>query len=318
MRYRVEASIIGRKCEEVLERGERYSRVRHVFANTLYLQVGRDMVIVNRKNNRSPNTITIPQDSLNIPFYSYIRIGDNVEIGRQYIRVGELEIGLENAEGYFPEKIDRIRELDELCERMYLKGLKTILLLYYISTENIPILGLSRFKEFLNKVVYPFSKGDLEAIKKTENYKMLLGLGQGFTPSGDDYLLGFISFLNLLDDRFQIPRVILEDEILFSNTNWVSAMFLKYAQNGLYDEDVYQLLSSISLKNETSFMNSILHLARRGHTSGLDITLGVLTGLASVIDRVKSRNLTERLINCTLGSFLGEHVENIYPGCQRS
>lgn len=296
MKYRIEASTIGIKCKEVLERDGGRSIVRHVFANTTYLEAGRDMIIVNRKNNRSPNTMTISQDTLNIPFYTYIGIGDTVEVENSRMYIGEIEIVLENAEYYSPSKIDGIHDLDDVYERMYLKGLKTILLLYSISSKSIPIIRLSKFREFLETVVYPFSKGDSEVMKKTENYRLLLGIGEGFTPSGDDFLLGFISFLNLLDERFQVPRIILEDEIIFNNTCWVSAMFLKYAQNGLYDENVYQLLKSISSRDEVGFMDSILQLARRGHTSGLDISLGVLTGLASIIDRSKSKNLIKKLI----------------------
>ncbi len=299
MAYRLNASTIGERCKKTLDKFKHEIKIRHVFTSTIYLEAGKDMIIISRKNNRSPHTINIFQDtSINsFSFHFHVKVGDSVWVENFHMYIGDIEIELKNAEYYSQPRIDKIHSLDEILEKMYLRGLNMLLILYSVSLSSMPIFRLNELREFLENVVYPFSKRDVEVVRNAENYRILLGVGEGFTPSGDDFLLGFLSILNLLDEKFQLPRITLEDEFLLNYTNWVSAMFLKYAQRGYYDEDVYGLLKSISLRNEVDFTNSILQLARRGHTSGLDVSLGVLTGLASIIDNIKCKNLTEKLVN---------------------
>ncbi|MCX8192884.1 MAG: DUF2877 domain-containing protein [Nitrososphaeria archaeon] len=262
------------------------------------------MIIVTRKDNRSPHTINTSQDNLNRSFQSYVKVRDKVEVDDSYIRVGELEIELRDAEIYTPIEIVKIRDVDDSLEKLFWKGLNSIMILYSISSSCISILELDGFREFLKNVVYPFSRRNVEAVKRIEEYRALLGLGGGFTPSGDDFLLGFISIVNLVDEELQVPKIVLDEDVLFNYTNWVSGMFLKYAQHGLYDEHLHQLLTSLSLRDEEIFTDSLLQLVRRGHTSGLDISLGVVTGLASIIDILKSRGLTEKLIKDVLNISL--------------
>lgn len=300
MVYRLNVSTIGEKVKEVLDRNQSELYIRQVFSNTLYIEAGGDMGIITRKGNRSPITINIPQDSPLTSFHQYVKIGDKIEASESRIRFGELEIDLKNADYYTQPKIDRIKNIDDTLEKIYLKGLNFVILLYSTSPTNLSLLELGKFKEFLEKLVYPLSRGDLEVVKNSENYRLLLGTGEGFTPSGDDFLLGFISILNIFDERFQIPRIILEDEILFKHTTWVSAMFLKYAQQENYDENVHQVLNTMSSRDEAGFVDFLLQLARRGHTSGLDISLGILTGLASIIDNFKNRRLSDKLIEYVL------------------
>ncbi|MEN2974439.1 MAG: DUF2877 domain-containing protein [Candidatus Caldarchaeales archaeon] len=305
MGYKLYASSIGEKAIEILDNYYGEFSIHHIFANTIYVKVCRDMIIITQKNVRSPYTINISQKTLETPFYLQIELRDRIDIEESKIRIGRIEIDLRNAQRYSSLPIGNINHLDDLrekiYEKMFIKGLNTIIILYSIPSSIIPILEIEQLRRFLIEVVYPFSRGDLEPLRKVENYRDLIGVGGGFTPSGDDFLIGFISFLNIIGEEFQIPKIMLDDEFLFSHTSWESAMFLKYAEDGFYDEHLHQLLYSIASRDEGVFIDSILNLARRGHTSGLDITLGVLTGLSSFLDYVKNTCLTEKLINLITG-----------------
>lgn len=94
------------------------------------------------------------------------------------------------------------------------------------------------------------------------NFIKLLGLGEGLTPSGDDYIVGFLYGLYNLDrkDIIEILNEIIQKD-LDKLTNKISKEFINHALNGRFS------------------MNIINHnwydLLTFGHTSGYFTYLGI-------------------------------------------
>jgi hypothetical protein len=101
----------------------------------------------------------------------------------------------------------------------------------------------------------------------------LIGLGNGFTPSGDDFLVGFLFCLNqlllcrdLATTNFRIT----------GNTNWISKKFIEYSQYGYVIEPLEKFVNSLFREKEESIISALTDLVRIGHSSGIDTSVGVL------------------------------------------
>ncbi len=115
----------------------------------------------------------------------------------------------------------------------------------------------------------------------------IVGLGDGLTPSGDDFLSGFLiilyyfgRYLNLTDrlDRIISPLL----EIIPTKTNLISATFLTLAAKG----EAFFLLREIikDLLGRRAFdMENIRFLIEYGGTSGASILAGLIFGIDYVL-----------------------------------
>jgi hypothetical protein len=122
----------------------------------------------------------------------------------------------------------------------------------------------------------------------------LLGLGPGATPSGDDFLCGFLLALTLLlnsnqkplsgfDSSFFIQYKENLKQLLYSKnpTTAISQQLLTLGCDGLFSQSLVLLANSFVYpqKNENQFIASLHLLAKMGHSSGYDTATGLLLGL---------------------------------------
>lgn len=95
---------------------------------------------------------------------------------------------------------------------------------------------------------------------KNRKLEDLLGLGKGLTPSGDDFLIGFLAANRLARRNVSL-------NLDFNRTNYISGEFLRYALNGIFSEDLNEFL--------TKDISKIKNIISYGHTSGSDTLLGI-------------------------------------------
>ena len=127
----------------------------------------------------------------------------------------------------------------------------------------------------------------------------IVGLGMGFTPSGDDLLLGFLLVYNSLAQTIARAPIHLEFEHLVKRTNWISAKLLDYAQHLLIDDQMQTVVDSISNIDQDPVL-AVETLIPRGHTSGIDIAAGIVLGISVICDAALEQERTE-YIGTTLG-----------------
>jgi hypothetical protein len=117
--------------------------------------------------------------------------------------------------------------------------------------------------------------------------KSLVGLGDGLTPSGDDFLGGFFFALQLLShyypDVLSIPICTYLDFILQSGhlTNPISYAILKDHTDGHSVEPLHQLANGL-LRGEpiNQLLPSAEQLISLGHSTGWDLLSGFLAGMS--------------------------------------
>lgn len=150
--------------------------------------------------------------------------------------------------------------------------------LIYDSFKPVGILQ-AKFVEVLQPFEEP-EACDMERFLSVA--RKLVGLGHGLTPSGDDFIVGFLSVLEyfrssgeLEGDLGALRSCVLE---LIDRTTVVSGAFLKCAAAGEYAESLiayYQALGSDSVK----LSKSLYRIAQHGSSSGVDTLNGMLFGM---------------------------------------
>jgi hypothetical protein len=169
-----------------------------------------------------------------------------------------------------------------------------------IASHDHPLSGKIRL---LSKVVYTNKKDDLDEVVSG-----LLGYGPGLTPSGDDFLLGFVAaastgldYHDLIDDLYGTINNNLK------STNEISSFFLREAIAGCFHEYLQETLHAVTRGNIEDVTAAVRTLINLGATSGTDIAVGIY--LAFYMQLIKSRYEGSKILNIKNGK--GERVIDV-------
>jgi len=112
-------------------------------------------------------------------------------------------------------------------------------------------------KDLWNKKISEKIREKIEKAVKEKKYRSILGLGEGLTPAGDDFLVGLIAG--------NWPNVKKFKKIDFSKTVTLSSFFLKNAVSGKFSSAILDFLKGNSLE-----------LLNFGETSGVAVAYGII------------------------------------------
>jgi Protein of unknown function (DUF2877) len=113
----------------------------------------------------------------------------------------------------------------------------------------------------------------------------LCGRGPGYTPSGDDFISGYCVLFNNLSDFLHTTPMILHRKKISYRTTWISAKFIEYYEKCIVDEEIQEMINSISTGDPEKYISLLRQISYRGHTSGSDIGIGMTAALYTFIDR---------------------------------
>ena len=114
--------------------------------------------------------------------------------------------------------------------------------------------------------------------------RSLIGLGPGLTPSGDDFLCGFMIALHAIGKRDTVRRLwatIREDAR--TSTNTISLAMLEAAAEGRGCASLHTAICAIM--SGLSPAAAVSGLSRFGHSSGWDSLAGVVVVMESMLKR---------------------------------
>lgn len=161
-------------------------------------------------------------------------------------------------------------------------------LIFLLDTKREKAFNTLIEKKFMNK----FKNGVLKILnnKTINGISEIKGLGFGLTPSGDDFIIGFLAALNLISIILNknFDSIIEKIYQTAKTNNKISNTFLYFAMQNKYFETFKNFLTSISTNtNENSnnmeyFLNKMISL---GHTSGIDTLTGFIIGNSIFLDR---------------------------------
>ena len=271
---------------ESYSEGETIGETVKVFENTVYLKTRNDdLICLTSKDVKAPMNLNLntPVDFLKLDCISKKAI--RTPTGLKLETVG---FNTKNSKIYFSKKDSQMKD-----------GLRDRVLFYLDEINLIDISGsiIDNHSPFFNELSDSIrsiseSTQKYELKKLSEQLSCIVGLGNGFTPSGDDFIVGFLFCLNriLSCSNHKYAKF-----VIVGNTNWASKKFIDYSQNDIVIEPLEVFVNFLlSGENETKF--PLMDLLQIGKSSGIDASIGAIIATVFVFDN-DFRNLILTKLN---------------------
>ena len=300
MTYKVAALSWDEDFKDFFERDENKEdlQIHSVFNKVVNINSSDRVLytIANKHTDNAPYTLRVDFEE---SFKDIIHKEDKVLIEKNKVLIGGLEIGLSDLAlqnnkrkcvtgiSLFSLKTnieifnDLIGELGEYggCKAFYVQRFLEI----YQKDESL-------VEKELTKRIESFYDNLMDNKLDKEDIKRLIGLGIGLTPSGDDFLTGFLASISIFN--FNIDLV---DKIkayiypFLSSTTDISSAMLKAALEDKYREFLNEFIYSFFGYREEKFVGAFKNLLTVGSSSGTDMSIGVLIGFAYTLERIEKR-----------------------------
>jgi hypothetical protein len=252
----------------------------------LFLTTGQKILFLTSADYKSP---------FNIQIFSLNHLSDQIIVGdkwhfhqdRLIFSSANSGVSVDNTEIWQPSPLPKVESsllvqqarMDALLQRILaLDPGKGWLFLAsqsdqaYESEANI-ILGLtSRFLECVND-------SDLDGALKSG--RSILGRGGGLTPSGDDWLSGFLLYHARMNNASAFIRDLGNalTVMAFESTTMISANRIEAACEGWSEEMFLKIIDSLLITDAEISDEKIERLVRFGHSSGVDTCVGIYAAL---------------------------------------
>jgi len=271
---------------ESYSEGETIGKTVKVFENTVYLKTRNDeLICLTSKNVKAP---------INLNFNASVNFLKLDCINKKAIRTSN---GLKLETVGFNTKNSKIYPITKNHEIK--DGLQNRILFSVNEINLFDTSGsiLDKHSPFFNELSYSI-RSISESTQKRDLMKLsnllssIVGLGNGFTPSGDDFIVGFLFCLNriLLHSNHYDAKF-----VIMGNTNWASKKFIDYSQNGIVIEPL-QAFVNFLLSGENEKKNPLMDLLQIGKSSGIDASMGAIIATVFVFDN-DFRNLILTKLN---------------------
>ena len=271
---------------ESYSEGETIGETVKVFENTVYLKTGHDdLICLTSKDVKAPMNL-----NLNTPV-DFLKLDC---ISKKVIRT---PTGLKLETIVFDTKNSKIYPTTK--DYKMKNGLQNRILFVVDEINLLDTLGsiLDNHSPFFNELSYSIrsiseSTQKRDLMKLSNQLSGIVGLGNGFTPSGDDFIVGFLFCLNriLSSSNHKHGKF-----VIMGNTNWASKKFIDYSQNGIVIEPL-EVFVNFLLSGENEIKSSLMDLIQVGKSSGIDASIGAIIATVFVFDN-DFRNLILTKLN---------------------
>lgn len=264
-------------------------RVVSVFPHSLYVRTtSGELIFVTCNQVRAPISLNLDSE---VELTQLIRPDENVALREREIRIGQsASINLGQAVPFLTQTTPGSNRLGVTKQALHMGAMILRILDNKQSILDPAGLAHKGASGFVTNGLLPFRQSEDVQVLRGAALK-IIGLGQGFTPSGDDLIGGFLATYNHFTLVTGHQAINLEFDDLKGKTNWISAKLLDYMQRQILDEQLSTLLDS-SASRENDFILALETLLPRGHTSGIDILAGVLLAISIIHDTLRNDDST--------------------------
>lgn len=249
--------------------------VHSVFDHSFNLQINEHLInVANYSGYLSSFGLYLP-DAIFNQLSPYIQQGNKVKIQKQALTAYSTK-GVQSVSWYAEELVDLdVTKISISTEQLAV--LKEVLTNQDL-TEKIGLELTEETKAILQKLAYA-SKDELTRTEYEDIVRFLIGRGKGLTPSGDDLLVAYLSILKLKKDlRAEEFSSVLASSNL--STTDVSKEYVVASMQGHVNSLVYNLYKDLQDgKDKKTIEQDVKKVMMIGHTSGKDLSMGLLLGL---------------------------------------
>jgi len=272
----------------------RHPRILHVFDHACNLINERREVlsIVTPQIGNGPFNLVLEDDIL---FSEHLNIETPVSIFGNQLNLGGLTIKVENTKLWSPrpdwemlhaKRDDITKLLLTNYQKCDLDTVSAIASTYSITTSlQSPVSNL----QFSNSLTLSLANADLPSSLTAA--QQLAGLGQGFTPAGDDFIMGALYAAWILHPR-EIAVVLAQEiaETASALTTSLSAAWLRSAGRGEAGSLWHELFDALVVGDEIEIQKTMSNILAVGETSGADAMTGFFGTIICWAENVGAKN----------------------------
>lgn len=266
------------------------ARVLHVFEGVCNLLAADDRMIslVIPPVGDGPFSIVVPT----VNFFNYVTVDMPAIIEQGMVRIDGLEIDTTTA------RVWEARPPWETLQQSTPQLMTHLPLITSVLSETAPAESFARFVVSLPETGLLIEEKILQAAQVSiekivsglqnadfalcaEGASGLVGLGAGFTPDGDDFLLGCVlaAWIKLSHRAAETFALCISDAASGRTTS-LSTAWLDAAARGECASIWHLLLESLLGGEEDAILRSVKGISEQGHTSGASALAGFLTIIA--------------------------------------
>jgi len=291
------AIMIGSIARRVLD-DIRYGRVAEIFERSLYLDVNGDRIcLANVALGFGPLMVSV-EGKYGRGWMHRFSVGKLVRITPASITMDDCPvISTQGASTWLPpdppiwSKKSLERGLDALANlseaRVPIEGLGRFLLACHNTfPSTAESLAAEPSIEVLEEWLHESFAALIPRSPDHESVAVLLGLGPGLTPSGDDFLGGMLIALHVCGKIKVQKQLYIPIFTLLGNTGSVSRAHLQAASIGEGSEALHRIFYALLKGDVVNLVSGLDSIERIGHTSGWDTLAGIVTVLRIMISEV--------------------------------
>ncbi len=210
---------------------------------------------------------------------------DSLEVGCDALYMNDEKIPLNPSVCY--DSTISVGEIDRIKFKGNLRFFEAALLEYSPPKSLVFLIDERRKKEFRSTfdflVANSFEEGmkNMLAGEYQKGSEKMRGLGYGLTPSGDDFLSGFLIALNVYQEiaHINLAHTIGSIVKVARGSNDFINAFLMCAARGHLTEKFKNLIRALACAEEDEIISCTRHVVGIGATSGADQAVGFLIGM---------------------------------------
>jgi hypothetical protein len=265
--------------------------VHSIFNRTVNIQsleTGELYTVACHEIDNGPNTLVIQVDCFN---HIDLSINDRVYAENNTLHItNKLAITTDNVAFWesnmpnYPQNVEILkRNLTKMRDYIDIYGIDGGIK-RSLNTYNTFEIELSRMLEERTGLLLSGLLNNRMS-ESIENARNLIGLGPGLTPSGDDFLVGLFTVLNIQKSPLHPLKEFCKEVVKLAKplTNEISYMALQKASIGKVRESIISLVNSILDGTEEDLILSLNKVLKIGSSSGTDIAFGIVCGLEANI-----------------------------------
>ena len=272
------ASSVGELAARFIARRGR-GEVTRAFQKSAYVRTGGDYLLLLWGDLRSPIAVNMAYEDGRRPL---LEQGEGCSLGGRRVVFESWTVDANEAKVH-KSGLTRRRRIALPEQRDVVKGMAMLKSLYDVYSSGPTLPSDEALKSFALETLVPFSEGRGVRVYEPERYLPMIGRGGGFTPAGDDFVGGFVATCNYFARCTGLRQISIPARLLAGRTVPESAALLSYASKGYVDEPFEKLV--LGILRGKAFFDDLLEVAHRGHTSGIDASLGVVLAGAALSDR---------------------------------
>jgi hypothetical protein len=252
------------------------SRVLHVFGDACNLinEHGEVLSVVTDKIGNGPFNLVIEEDIL---FSDHLNAESKISIQSKQLTLEDLYINIDKAGVWLSHPSWEILhgKRDNILNQVISLQEWETFIKQEIASSQSALLAMTPFTDFL---ISSIVSADIP--KSIDSAKQLAGLGQGLTPSGDDFILGAILAAWIIHPRDTAG--VLAKEITNAAaplTTSLSAAWLRSTGSGEAGILWHNFFNALIADDSNALQLHITELLSAGHTSGADAFAGFISTL---------------------------------------